>query len=111
MLEELHLIIADAKYGKHRFLAPLRDESCGALARMRRDRVLYGAPGAYSGRGRPRVHGDCFAFKEPETRGQPDAEMQLEDERWGKVRLQLSSRWHSKVLWPEPANAEVIIGL
>jgi len=67
MLEKLYLIIADAKYGNHRFLAPLRDEPCGALVRMRRDRVLYGTPGVYSGHGRPRVHGDRFAFKEPET--------------------------------------------
>ena len=90
MLEELHLIIADAKYGNHRFLAPLKDEPCGALVRMRRDRVLYGAPGAYSGRGRPRVHGDRFAFKEPETWGEPDAMTELTQPRWGKVRLR---RW------------------
>ena len=93
MLEQLHLIIADAKYGNHRFLAPLRDESCGVLARMRRDRVLYGTPGAYSGRGRPRLHGDRFAFKEPESWGKPDATMDLEDPRWGKVRLR---RWDDK---------------
>jgi len=93
MLEELHLIIADAKYGNHRFLAPLRDELCSALVRMRRDRVLYGAPGAYSGRGRPCVHGDRFAFKEPETWRVPDATVELENPRWGKVRLR---RWDNK---------------
>ncbi len=94
MLETLHLIIADAKYGNHRFLGPLRDEPCGALVRMRRDRVLYGAPPPYSGRGRPRVHGDRFAFKEPDTWGEPDATVELEgDERWGKVRLR---RWDNK---------------
>lgn len=88
MLEALHLIIADAKYGNHRFLGSLRDEPCGALARMRRDRVLYGEPPLYSERGRPHVHGDRFAFKEPDTWGEPDATVKLEeDERWGKVRL------------------------
>ncbi len=93
MLEDLHLIIADAKYGNHRFFGPLKDEPCGALARMRRDRVLYGPPPPYSGRGRPRVHGDRFAFKEPESWGEPDATAELEDERWGKVRLR---RWDDK---------------
>jgi len=93
MLEELHLIIADAKYGNHRFLAPLRDEPCGALVRMRRDRVLYGTPPAYRGRGRPRVHGERFAFKEPESWQEPDASLEVEDERWGKVRLR---RWDNK---------------
>jgi hypothetical protein len=38
-------------------------------------------------------HGDRFAFKEPETWGEPDAEVELEDERWGKVRLR---RWDDK---------------
>jgi hypothetical protein len=55
--------------------------------------VLYGAPPPYSGRGRPCVHGDRFAFKEPETWGEPDAIVELEDERWGKVRLR---RWDDK---------------
>ena len=71
----------------------MKDEPCGALVRLRRDRVLYGKPGPYSGFGRPRVHGDRFAFKEPETWGGPDAEVELEDERWGKVRLR---RWDNK---------------
>ena len=67
MKKDLYLIVADAKYGNHRFLGPLQTEPCGVLVRMRRDRVLYSEPGAYSGKGRPRVHGDRFAFKEAET--------------------------------------------
>jgi hypothetical protein len=90
MKQELHLIVADAKYGNHRFLGPLKTEPCGALVRLSRNRVLYGEPGPYSGKGRPRIHGDRFAFKEPEMWGEPDAVMELVDERWGKVRLQ---RW------------------
>jgi hypothetical protein len=66
-------IAADGAYGDHRFLGPLRHEPCGILARLRRDWVLYGVPGPYSGRGRPRVHGARFAFKEPETWGEPEA--------------------------------------
>ncbi len=90
MKQELHLIVADAKYGNHRFLGLLKKEPCGTLVRMSRNRVLHGEPGPYSGKGRPRIHGDRFAFKEPEMWGEPDAVMELEDERWGKVRLQ---RW------------------
>jgi len=93
MAQWLYLVVGDGKYGNHRFLGPLKDEPCGALVRLRRDRFLYGKPGAYSGKGRPRVHGDRFAFKEPETWGEPDAEMELEDARWGKVRLW---RWDDK---------------
>ena len=96
MQEEFHLIVADCKYGNHLFLGPLKEEPCGALVRMRRDRVLYGEPGPYSGRGRPRVHGDSFAFKEPETWAKPDAEVELEDERWGEVRLRRWDNLHAR---------------
>ena len=90
MMQSLHLIVADGAYGNHRFLGPLKNEPCGVVARLRRDRVLYGAPGPYRGHGRPRVHGDRFAFKEPETWGKPDTVVELKDEHWGKVRLR---RW------------------
>jgi hypothetical protein len=94
MLEAVYLVVGDGKYGNHHFLGPLKEERCAALVRLRRDRVLYGEPGPYSGKGRPRVHGDRFAFKEPETWGEPDAEVEeLEHERWGSVRLR---RWDNK---------------
>lgn len=93
MEKALYLIVGDGKYGNHHFLGALKDEPCGALVRLRRDRVLYGPPGPYGGQGRPRVHGARFAFKEPETWGPADAEMELENERWGKVRLR---RWDNK---------------
>jgi hypothetical protein len=90
MLETFHLIVADGKYGNHNFLGALKEEPCGVLARMRCDRVLYQAPGEYSGKGRPRVHGERFAFKEPETWGKPQETAELEDKKWGQVRVQ---RW------------------
>lgn len=96
MIKELHLIVGDCKYGNHEFLSPLKDEPCGALVRLRRDRVLYREPGSYSGRGRPRVHGDRFAFKELETWDEPDAVVELEDERWGKVRLRRWDNLHAR---------------
>jgi len=93
MAQWLHLMVGDGTYGNHQFLGPLKDEPCGVLVRLRRDRVLYRAPGPYGGRGRPCIHGDRFAFPEPETWGPPDAMEELEDERWGEVRLR---RWDSR---------------
>jgi len=90
MLDALHLIVADGKYGNHSFLGALKQEPCGVLARMRCDRVLHQAPSGYSGCGRPRVHGERFAFKEPETWGKPQDTVELEDDKWGQVRLR---RW------------------
>ena len=82
MLQFFHLIAADGAYGNHRFLGPLKDEPCGIVVRLRRDRVLYAEPGPYGGRWRPRVHGERFAFKEPATWCKSETMVELEDERW-----------------------------
>ena len=90
------VITADGKYGSHRFLGPLRDEACVVVVRLRRDRVLYGPPPPYAGLGRPCVHGERFAFKEPETWPEPDEEEIFVDERWGQVRLRGWHHLHAK---------------
>jgi len=90
--QALDVIVVDGHYGNHLFFGPLREEPCALLARLRRDRVLYGPPGPYKGRGRHPKHGARFAFKQPETWPQPDEETAFEDERWGQVRLR---RWHN----------------
>ena len=86
-----HIVVADGKYGNHRFLGPLRSLNCGLLVRMRRDRVLYDSPGEYSGHGRPRVHGERFAFDEPDTWKKPAQLVDLEHPKWGTVKVRL---WH-----------------
>lgn len=92
----LHMVVADGKYGNHHFLGALRGQPCGVLVRLRRDRVLYGPPGPYQGRGRPRVHGKRFAFKEPESWDDPDAEWEGEDDRWGQIRVRRWDHLHAR---------------
>lgn len=86
----LDVIVADGHYGNHHFFGPLQGQGCAILARMRRDRVLYGEVGPYAGRGRPAVHGHRFAFKEPETWPTPAEQVEFNHVRWGQVRLR---RW------------------
>jgi hypothetical protein len=96
MAEWLHLIVADGKYGNHRFLGPLKNEPCGVLARLRCDSILYRKPGPCSGRGRPRVHRERFAFKEPKTWGEPNTVVELVDKRWGEVKLRRWDNLHAR---------------
>lgn len=65
---------------------------------LRCDRVLYGPPPSpiHHQKGRHRVHGDRFAFKEPETWGMPDEIIELEHPRWGQVRLERWQNLHEK---------------
>jgi hypothetical protein len=88
----LLVVPADGGYGNRQFLGAVRGQrGLVVVVRLRRDRVLYRAPGPYPGRGRPRKHGPRFAFKDPETWGTPDETVELVDERWGQVRLR---RWN-----------------
>lgn len=86
-----YLLVADAKYGSARFLRPLQGAAAETLVRLRKDRVLFGPPGPYRGRGRrERKHGVRFAFKDPTSWGPPAAEVTFDDPRFGQVRLR---RW------------------
>ena len=92
----LDVIVADGKYGNHRFFGSLQNDPCALVARLRRDRVLYGPPPPYGGRGRPRKHGHRFAFKEPDTWPEPAEDITFVDERWGQVRLRTWPNLHAK---------------
>jgi hypothetical protein len=90
----LDIVAADAKYGNSGFLRSVRDERCGVVVRLRRDRVLYHAPGPRrkGQKGRPRLHGIRFAFKERDTWGTAAETILLEDPDWGQVKLE---RWNN----------------
>lgn len=90
------IVVGDGSYGNHRFMHPLRDQPCGVLVRLRRDRVLYRQPPPYSGRGRPKAHGERFAFKEADTWGEADQHLEFTDPRWGKVDIQYWSNLHAR---------------
>lgn len=57
------------------------------LVRLRSNRVFYGAPGPYSGRGAPRKYGDVFRLADPVTHGTPDASVTLADPQCGRVQI------------------------
>lgn len=92
----LDVIVADGHYGNHHFFGPLQALDCAGLARLRRDRVLFGPPPIYKGRGRPPVHGQRFAFKEPDTWSEPDEVVEMTHPRWGQVRLRRWNNLHAK---------------
>ena len=94
----LDIVAADAKYGNHHFLDALKGQPCGIVVRLRKDRVLFRPvqEPKVRKRGRPRKHGVRFAFKEPETWGEPSEFAALEHPRWGAVKVR---RWNDLHAW------------
>lgn len=95
--DALDIVAADGKYGNAGFLRRVNGLRCGVVARLRCDWVLYGPPPPPTGkRGRPKKHGERFAFEEPETWGQPAEVQELQDPYWGQVRLERWQGLHEK---------------
>jgi hypothetical protein len=95
----LDIVAADGKYGHARFLRPLQAQACGLVVRLRKDRVLYRVPEPpkKKKRGRPRIHGQRFAFKEPETWQAPDECLHFEHPRLGQVQLERWNQLHGRL--------------
>lgn len=102
------LSLWDAEYGCAPFLKQTADIACDKLMRLRSNRVLYGAPPAYSGTGRPRVHGDKFKLGDPSTWWQPDEHIEVTDAKLGRLRLRL---WHDLHLRQAPSHPVALIQL
>lgn len=102
------LSLWDAEYGCAPFLKQTADIACDKLIRLRSNRVLYGAPPAYSGTGRPRVHGDKFKLNDASTWWQPEEDIEIEDAKLGRVRLRM---WHGLHLRQAAPHAVSLIQL
>lgn len=98
------LSLWDAEYGCAPFLNGTADIACDKLIRLRSNRVLYGPPPDYSGIGRPRQYGAKFKLNDATTWWSADAELQVEESRWGRLQVRMWSsmrlrRVANQALW------------
>ncbi len=88
------LSLWDAEYGCASFLKQTADIAADKLFRLRSNRLLYGEPSAYTGIGRPRVHGDKFKLNDPDTWWTPDQLVEVKEPKLGWLRLRLWRNLH-----------------
>ena len=93
-LDHRPLSLWDSEYGCARFVHLTADIPCDKLMRIKSNRVLYGPPPLYSGRGRPRKHGNKFKLNAPETWWSPQQQQDIHDETLGRLRLRCWSQLH-----------------
>ena len=101
-LHERPVSLWDAEYGCARFLQLTADVACDKVMRLRSNRVVYGPPPPYSGRGRPRKHGDKFTLNEPATWWEPTQTLELVDEQLGSLRLRHWAPVHFRTTATQP---------
>lgn len=61
------LVLLDSEYGNASWVNQTADIEADCLIRIRSNCCLYGSPGEYRGRGRPRKHGDKFKLNDNST--------------------------------------------
>ncbi|MFC3448881.1 transposase [Amycolatopsis speibonae] len=93
------LLVADAGYDGPRLAHMLADLPIIVLVRMRSDRVLRRpAPAPSPGTmGRPRRHGDEFAFGDPDTWGEPDITIETTTRLYGPALIRAWDRLHPRL--------------
>jgi hypothetical protein len=100
------LSLWDSEYG----CAPFVNQTAGLpvdkLMRLRSNLCLWGAPDAYGGRGRPKVHGDRFKLNDSTTWSSPAQQVEAEDPELGKMRVRV---WHNLHFRLSPDNSMSVL--
>jgi len=93
-LPQRPLVLFDREYGCASFVLQTAHLQADKLMRLRSNRCLYFAPPPYSGRGRPRSHGEKFKLNDSKTWQVPDFCVQLDDSKLGRLRLRQWQNLH-----------------
>lgn len=75
----------DSEYGCAPFILKTAEIAVDKLMRLRSNLCLWGTPPAYSGKGRPRIHGDKFKLNDPQTWKQPVQILEVDDPKLGRL--------------------------
>jgi len=94
----------DSEYGCASFINQTSDIPADKLMRLRPNRVLYGAPPPYSGKGRPRSHGDKFKLNDSTTWWTPDETIDIDDPEMGRLSIRLWCNLHFQQSKIHPMN-------
>lgn len=84
----------DSEYGCAPFILKTADIKVDKLVRLRSNLCLWAAPPEYSGRGRPRLHGDKFKLNDPQTWTEPTQTLNINDPKLGKLRIRVWQNLH-----------------
>lgn len=88
------IILLDSEYGNASFLNQTGDIEADFLLRIRSNRCLYAAPPEYTGKGRPRKHGEKFKLNDPSTWWEAAESIEVEDAKLERLRVRIWKDLH-----------------
>lgn len=86
----------DSEYGCAPFVLKTADINADKLMRLRSNLCLWSAPLPYSGKGRPRIHGNKFKLNDPDTWIEPSQIIEINDSKLGLLRIHSWEDLHFK---------------
>ena len=97
--EHWHVITADSRYGNPLYIVGLYQcSNTTGVTRLKAYRNLYHEPPPYSGKGRPRIHGDVFKLHKPDTWSESDERHEFTEQdakgREMRVVIQVWKKMH-----------------
>lgn len=98
------LSLWDSEYGCASFVLKSADIPADKLMRLRSNRNLWGPPPAYSGRGRPRLHGAKFKLNDATTWWTADEDIEVTHLRLGRLRVCCWHHLHFRQAAQHPLN-------
>lgn len=94
----------DSEYGCAPFVLKTANIKADILVRLRSNLCLWGAPPAYSGKGRPRKHGHKFKLSESSTWNEVTQSLEVKHFQLGRVKVSLWSNLHFRQTATRPMS-------
>lgn len=94
----------DSEYGCAPFVLKTAGINADKLMRLRSNLCLWSKPPVYSGKGRPRVHGNKFKLNEPGTWIEPVQILEINDSNLGWLRIRLWDDLHFRSAAQHPMS-------
>jgi Transposase DDE domain len=98
------LVLLDREYGNAKWVLATAKLEADCMMRIRSNTCLWGIPPAYSGRGRPRKHGDSFQLTNLEKWTPPNSSLELDTSKYGRVRVRMWKDLHFSKAADCPVN-------
>lgn len=87
-LKQKVLVVLDSEYGNGSWVNHTKEVKASKLMRIRSNFCLWSKPLTYSGKGRPKKHGQKFKVNDPTTWWDANQTVEVDDRKLGSLRIQ-----------------------